>query len=184
MSYNKFDPATGTTRIVPMLLAVGNHDMGSYSYAGIHHVHNQHQPIMKHWFPQHTLFGDIPSIKERRPYFHHQFGDKLLIMSLDVGYDALMEGEQLDWMIEILEESNAEIKLVQFHGPIITCFKTTEPEDLVVVDVGQKVWIPIFDKYNVTIVSENHSHVFMRSKMLKNMGEDTNSSLYIGKVNF
>eukprot|EP00343_Euplotes_focardii_P010305 CAMPEP_0205827756 /NCGR_PEP_ID=MMETSP0206-20130828/32968_1 /ASSEMBLY_ACC=CAM_ASM_000279 /TAXON_ID=36767 /ORGANISM="Euplotes focardii, Strain TN1" /LENGTH=277 /DNA_ID=CAMNT_0053128933 /DNA_START=1068 /DNA_END=1901 /DNA_ORIENTATION=+ len=179
--HNKLDTATNSTRIIPMLLAVGNHDMGAYSYAGIHHVHDRHQPVMKHWFPQHTTFGEVPPISERRPYFSHQFGDKLLIMSLDVGYDALMEGEQLDWMIDVLENSNAKIKMAQFHGPIITSFKQTAAGDYVVQDVGQRIWVPVFDKYNMTLISENHSHVFMRSKLLKGMKEDSKGTLYIGE---
>jgi len=180
--HNKYDTPTNSIRVIPMILGVGNHDMGVYSYAGVHHIHNRHQPVFKHWFPQHTSFGEIPPIGERRPYWANQIGDKILILSLDVGYDALMEGEQLDWMIDTLENSNAEIKMAQFHGPIITSFKQTAAGDYVVQDVGQRVWVPVFDKYNVTLVSENHSHVFMRSKRLKNMKEDPTGTLYIGKL--
>jgi hypothetical protein len=181
LPYDKYDPITDTTRIVPLLMSVGNHDMGVYSYAGVDIKHNTHEPVFKHWFPQHTSLGDLPSVQDRRSYYAQEFGDKLLIMSLDAGYESFMEGEQLSWIEQTMKESKAQIKMAQFHGPIITSFLQTAPGDFVVQDVGQKAWVPVFDKYNMTLVSENHSHVFMRSKLLKNMTEDPSGTLYIGE---
>ena len=52
------------------------------------------------------------------------------------------------------------------------------------MDVGKKEWVPLFDKYNVTIVSENHTHAFKRSKKLRGGKEDPNGTIYIGEGNW
>mmetsp|Transcript_16292 Transcript_16292/g.18066 ORF Transcript_16292/g.18066 Transcript_16292/m.18066 type:complete len:161 (+) Transcript_16292:105-587(+) len=115
---NVYDYNTNTTRLIPMIMGVGNHDMGSMSF---HHApipHNKHQPIYKHWFPQNTVNGSVPGLGGRGTYFSHKFGSKLHIISLDTEYLDKMEGRQTAWLEETLANSDAEIKIVQYHGPI------------------------------------------------------------------
>ena len=182
LPYLKNNEETNITRIIPFIFAVGNHDLGVDPYTGIELDHNKYEPILKHWFPQNTNNGSLPSIQQRKTYFSHEFLGNLLVLSLDTGYISEMEGEQKEWMVDILENSKAKIKIVQFHSPILPSFQQENSRDLHVEKIGQKHWLPIFDKYNITIVSESHSHTFMRSKKLKNMKENPNGTLYIGKI--
>lgn len=155
--------------------------MGVEPYSGVDFPHNENEPIFKHWFPQHSGKKGIPNLYERKSYFHHELGDKLLILSLDTGYEAAMEEEQLEWMKRILENSKAEIKIIQFHAPVLGSTNQQMAGDKMVEEIGLKHWIPLFDKHNVTIISQNHSHTFARSKKLKEMKEDANGTLYIGE---
>eukprot|EP00343_Euplotes_focardii_P001076 CAMPEP_0205800778 /NCGR_PEP_ID=MMETSP0205-20121125/2551_1 /ASSEMBLY_ACC=CAM_ASM_000278 /TAXON_ID=36767 /ORGANISM="Euplotes focardii, Strain TN1" /LENGTH=165 /DNA_ID=CAMNT_0053064435 /DNA_START=18 /DNA_END=512 /DNA_ORIENTATION=- len=165
-------------------MGVGNHDIGvsSFSQGGI--PHNDHQPVFKHWFPQQTYQSTVPELKNRKTYFSHSFGNRLLIISLDTEYEAEMGGWQRDWLENILSNSTHDIKIVQYHGPI---FSSCVPEDSYDFDVendGLKYWVPLFDKYNVTVVSENHMHALKRTKKIKNGVEDPNGTIYIGEGNW
>ena len=181
LPYDRFDEDTNTTRVVPLLFALGNHDGGVNSYVGAEIPHTASEPAFKHYFPQHTANGSIPTVTERKSYFAHKFGTKLHLLFLDAGYFSPMEGEQTDWLKEQLENSESDIKIAQYHGPIITAVRHTSDPDYKVIKHGKEEWIPLFDKYNMTIVSENHSHVFKRSKQLYNFEESEEGTVYLGE---
>ena len=115
---NVEDPVTKTTRIIPMILGVGNHDVGVQSFTFATVPLTPHSPVFMHWFPQNTANNLVPALKDRKTYFSHKFGDKLHIISLDAEYLENMEGNQTEWLRETLSNSKSEIKIVQFHGPI------------------------------------------------------------------
>ena len=116
--YNHYDPVTNSTRVAAFIMGVGNHDMGVHSFSNGGINHDAHQPVYKHWFPQEINNGTIPKVKERKTYFSNSFGDKLLIISLDTQYEYDMGGEQTKWLENILKNSNHEIKIIQYHGPV------------------------------------------------------------------
>jgi hypothetical protein len=118
MPYKRQDPATKTTRVIPFIFGVGNHDLGVNSFSESTIEHNSHEPVFKHYFPQHTDDGKIPLLKKRRSYFAHKIGDKLHIFSPDTEYESSMGGKQLLWMEKELNETDAQFKFAQYHGPI------------------------------------------------------------------
>lgn len=120
LPHNYFDESSSTTRVIPLVFAAGNHDVGVMSYGEQKITYNAHEPVFKHYFPQNTNEGLVPKLKERSTYFYHEISDKLLILSLDVGYEATMEGEQKKMIDDVLSKSKAKIKMAQFHGPIYT----------------------------------------------------------------
>jgi len=143
-----------------------------------------HQPIYKHWFPQNTVNGSVPGLGGRGTYFSHKFGSKLHIISLDTEYLDKMEGRQTAWLEETLANSDAEIKIVQYHGPIYAAWDPEDKEDYLVIDEGKEKWLPLFDRYNVTVASENHSHGFKRSKRIKYGHEHPKGTIYLGEGNW
>ncbi|CAI2359685.1 unnamed protein product [Moneuplotes crassus] len=181
LPYDRYDEETNSTRVVPLMIALGNHDAGVNSYVGAEIPHTKHEPIFKHYFPQNTVNGKVPNVTERRSYFQHKLGNKLQMFFLDAGYYSPMEGNQTAWLHNHLEASNAEIKMAQYHGPIVTAVRHTSDPDYKVIKHGKEEWIPLFDKYNMTIVSENHSHVFKRSKKLLNFEESEEGTVYLGE---
>ncbi|CAI2361454.1 unnamed protein product [Moneuplotes crassus] len=182
--YGKYDSITNSTRLAAFIMGVGNHDVGvsSFSNGGI--PHNAHQPVYKHWFPQQSSVNEVPFLEERKTYFSHSFGDKLLIISLDTQYEVDMDGEQAHWLEETLKNSNHKIKIAQYHGPIYPSCEPEDTHDYWVEDAGKKYWVPLFDKYNVTLVSENHTHSVKRTKKLKGGKEDQTGTVYIGEGNW
>ncbi|CAI2361334.1 unnamed protein product [Moneuplotes crassus] len=178
------DPVTGLTRLIPTIYGVGNHDMGINPYNGAKITHNANEPAFKHYFPQNTYDGKIPYGTDRKSYSLQKIGNLLEIYSLDTGYDTKMEGEQMEWMILNLERNSATYRFAQYHGPVYSACKQDAHFDHTVSDKGKKYWIPIFDRYNMTIVFENHTHSFKRSKRIKNGKEDSTGTLYLGEGNW
>ncbi|CAI2361036.1 unnamed protein product [Moneuplotes crassus] len=171
----------GGHRIFPFIFAMGNHDLGVDSYTGLKLTHDIYEPVIKHWFPQNSYLKEVPLINQRKSYFAHEFNE-ILVLSLDAGYEVSMEGEQLQWMEDTLKSSNAKLKIVQYHPPIVAGYQQNREGDLKIQKIGKEKWLPLFDKYNVTIVSENHSHVLKRSKRLDSKLQETvNGTLYIGE---
>ena len=181
---NKEDRVTNTTRVIPVIFASGNHDLGVNSYSGGQVYSTPHGPVFKHYYPQNTNDGRVPELEHRRSFFAHHIGEKLSILSLDTGYESPMEGDQTDWIDQQLTSSTSKIKIAQFHGPIITAWKQDSIFDQFVIENGKKFWLPLFDRHNMTIVFENHTHVFKRSKRVKNGKEDEKGTYYLGEGNW
>lgn len=177
----KNDTLTNSLRIIPVIFNAGNHDLGINSYSGATVLQNNQAPTFKHFYPQNTQNYDVPNLKYRNSYFAHNFGDKLTILSLDAGYESPMEGIQSEWIERVLSDSKASIKMAQYHGPIYTACKQDSPFDESVIEAGLRNWIPLFDRYNMTIVFENHTHAFKRSKRIKYGVVNERGTIYLGE---
>ena len=92
-----------------------------------------------------------------------------------------MEGEQKEWLESNLQNTNAKYTFAQYHGPIYSACKQDAHFDHKVSDKGKEYWIPVFDKYNMTIVFENHTHSFKRSKRVKYGKVDSTGTYYLGE---
>lgn len=92
-----------------------------------------------------------------------------------------MDGEQEKWIEETLANSNAKIKMAQYHGPIYTACKQNSNYDQIAIRMGLEHWVPLFDKYNMTLVFENHTHAFKRSKPIKDGKVDKHGTVYLGE---
>mmetsp|Transcript_27168 Transcript_27168/g.24047 ORF Transcript_27168/g.24047 Transcript_27168/m.24047 type:complete len:238 (+) Transcript_27168:1215-1928(+) len=172
-------PETGIVRVIPVIFGVGNHDLGVVSSQNINIPHDSIQPAFKHYFPQNLVNDSIPLLKDRKSYFKHKFGDDLLLISLDTGYEKYLDTEQVEFMKNALEESDYKVKIAQYHSPIYpSCFPN---RDMVVQELGKKHWAPLFEEYNFTLVSENHNHGFKRTKRIKNGKADKKGVTYIGE---
>jgi hypothetical protein len=177
----RYDNATGSTRVLPVLYSTGNHDFGKQSFTDVEVKHTPHEPIFKHFYPQNTdENGDVPNLLKRKSYFSQTIGD-VLIVNLDSQYEAPMGGEQSEWLEKVLSSSDSKVKLAQYHGPIYPSCRQGHDTDYMVVDAGKKYWTPLFDKYNLTISFENHAHSFKRMKKIKNHVADPTGTLYLGE---
>ena len=156
------DEETGTYRVIPVSFSTGNHDLGLTSYTPVEVKHTPHEPLYQHFYPQKTKDGEVPKLEDRKVYFSQSIGDDIIIFNLDTAYGAPMKGAQTEWLKEELSKTNAKIKFAQFHGPIYTVCKQEKWNDDQVQRDGKEYWVPLFDQYNMTIVFENHCHMFKR----------------------
>ncbi|CAI2360864.1 unnamed protein product [Moneuplotes crassus] len=172
------DLETGYINLIPMIKAPGNHDFGVDSNQNISILHDKYEPLYKHYYTQSSFEGNVPPLRERKSYFYHTIGTTVLIVSLDSGYDTTLYGGQTEWLEGILKKfQDYPIKLVHYHEPFYpACAYATDE----IQKMGQKYWIPLFDKYNVTIAFENHNHSLKRTFRLRNNTLDPEGILYIG----
>ena len=161
-----------------MIKAAGNHDFGVNANHGTSITSNKHEPLFKHYYPQNTFRGQIPSVHARKSYFYHLVGNTTLLISLDSGYDTDLGGEQAEWLDALLaNHSHVPIKIVHYHEPIYPACEFTYVETL---NLAKKYWVPIFDKYNVTVAFENHAHSLKRTYPLRDNKKSETGTLYIG----
>lgn len=80
---------TANNRLVPFIMAIGNHDIGWNSYAKVSHKRpTEKGPWYFAYNPQHFADGTndkIPSIGDRRTYTYHKVGRNAII-TLDSQY--------------------------------------------------------------------------------------------------
>lgn len=170
-------------RLVPMIFSVGNHDVGLNDYARRETVIDEDGPLYFSWFAQSTIMSgtnkSITPIKSRTPYQHHILGDTVLL-SLDTGYVAKMEGAQSQFIANISMQYPNHRKIAGYHKPLFSpC--TIKMRNNTENFIGKTAFVKMFDQYNFTLALENHSHTFKRTKPLKNNKVDPQGTVYIGE---
>ena len=179
------DLSTRLNYLTPLILGVGNHDVGLNNLAGVELKIDSNTPLYLQYFPQHfrkdsngNFTKGIPDINERKTYFYHVLGN-ILYLSLDSGYIYDFRGEQLTWMNNTMAQFPHLIKFSHYHVPTYSsCVnkdvdKTHNMEALL-------YWNPLFDKYKMMTAFENHVHLFKRTLKLKGNLYDPKGTLYLG----
>ena len=148
--------------------SVGNHDYDAYPK-------NQDHPDMAYYqsftLPTKGELGGLAS--ESEAYYSFDYGNTHFICldSYAWGKDnkRIFDGpsDQLTWLKNDLKATKQKWKVVFFHYPPYT--KGTYDSDKVPDLINLRAILPkVFDEYNVDLVLTGHSHVYERSKPLKN----------------
>ena len=171
-------------RLVPLLIAVGNHDVGWKSLATVDKTTNENGPSYFTGYPQHLPPDGlcqsirVPEVNERMTYHAHMLG-KVLNVVLDSGYSMHYGGEQLTWLEKISEEYQQYPKIAIYHNPLV--MPCGDEADRKSAEVGAEIWRPVFDKYKYMTAFEHHTHYFKRSYAI--LADGTRSEegvLYLG----
>ncbi len=121
----------GDGTMVPVSMAVGNHDVGSNSgsnaFSGIFVPEKKlfwkgtFVPMFFAFFPQHAAADDPkspPPMQERLPYHYHKVGQSMAIFVLDSGH-VVTYHEQRTWAEAILKSlPSGTLKFASYHVPI------------------------------------------------------------------
>ena len=176
-----------SNRLIPIVLAVGNHDVGLNSLSETNmSLSTSETPLYFQFFPQHfkqddkgKSLAEVPEISERRTYFNHIFSG-VVFYTLDSGFISTFQGYQSRWLNESLSNNSNLLKFVQYHNPSYS--GCTLPSNLAKTSNVQSLmfWNNLFDKYNVTTVYEHHNHVLKRTWRIKGYTENSNGTLYLG----
>lgn len=171
--------------MTPLILGVGNHDVGLNNHAGVELKIDSNTPLYLQYFPQHlrtdingSFLPEVPEIKERKTYFYHTLGN-LLYLSLDSGYIADFKGDQLSWMNRTMLKFNDYIKFAQYHEPSYSSC-VNKDKDKTHNMASLLYWNPMFDHFKMMTVFENHVHLFKRTWKLKGNLIDEKGTLYLG----
>lgn len=105
----------GTNRLVPMILAVGNHDVGIDSLDEVKITPSEWGPFWFAYNPQHfdTASRTVPPISLRKTYFSHKLGSTTLI-SLDSGFRETFE-HQAQYLQSTLSNLSGHIPISIYH---------------------------------------------------------------------
>jgi hypothetical protein len=146
---------------VPLITAIGNHEAGNFN------AHIDDVPFYKYYFDT-SLNGT---------FFHEHYLGNLFLMTLDSEIISLPQS-QVPWMTTQLSTlpSNIRFTSALYHAPLYPAMavSTSFSDDV------REAWGPVFDRYNLTVGFENHSHTYKRTKLLRDGKEDPTGTLYIG----
>jgi len=160
--------------MVPIILSVGNHDVGYDPNPKYSIVKDESGPFYFLYFPQHTtgnMSDLIPNPPQRQSNHYHVLGNALFI-SLDTGYDKSYF-EQTSWLENLAKSYPHLPKFANYHNPIFTpCGQDFEDQFYALAS-----WAPLFDEYRFMAIFEHHKHVLSRSVPLRN-GQKSDEGLY------
>lgn len=150
-------------RLIPMLVTLGNHEVkGSYR-----------QPVEKA-----ASFYTLFSAPGPQGYTALDFGKYLSLFLLDSDHTHPIAGEQTAWLGKNLAARRAVPHVIPFyHTPSYPGFREADGTQAREVRAN---WCPLFDKYGVKLVFENHDHCFKRTFPIRAGKLDPAGTTYLG----
>jgi hypothetical protein len=155
---------------IPMVLAIGNHEVTKPGFGK--------EPKDAPYF--YSLFA-MPGGKS---YYTLDFGKGVSVIALDSDHTNRIEGEQRKWLDQALaQRAHVRHKFVVYHHPAYgsNIKNWIDPSQRPIAKRIRKEWCPLFEKYHVSAVFENHDHTYKRSKLIRaDKVDPLNGILYMG----
>jgi hypothetical protein len=144
-------------RLIPFLIAPGNHDIAPHDY---------------------ELFFNLFAFPQKRLYRAVDFSDYLSLVLLDTGHLHPVEGIQTKWLKEALASRvTTPFLLAVYHkGAYPSFYSAQDP----IVEAIRAHWCPLFDEFHLQAAFEHHSHTFKKSYPLKQNQVQSSGTLYFG----
>lgn len=154
---------TSQGELIPMIAAVGNHDVESSIGDKASNI-----AIFS------TLFRDSAT----QSYTNIDFKNYLTIIVLDTGHINPVEGRQTDWLKGILKQrEHFRHKFALYHVPAYP----SQGEFTLNTSTNIRThWVPLFEKHKINAAFENHNHCYKRTVLIKNGAESASGVLYLG----
>lgn len=148
---------TEENRVIPFLLASGNHDI---------------EP------DQYELFFTLFAFHEKQLYRAVDFGDYLSLILLDTGHFQPIAGRQSLWLKSALSQRQKfPYRFAVYHEGAYPSFY---PYNGKVPKTIRSTWCPIFDEYRISAAFENHNHAYKKTYPLKGNKIDPKGTIYFG----
>jgi len=130
---------------IPMVLAIGNHEVREGTNAVFYR----------------QFFAQQPD----RSYYSRKFGKNLVIYLLDSGHLTPHGGAQAEWLDgELAADATIPQRFAVYHVGMYPAYRSFDGAGAV---AGRNAWLPIFDRHHLTAAFEHHDHVFKRTKLLR-----------------
>ncbi len=173
---------TDDGRVIPVLSSLGNHEvLGGYYYRDEHdrrdglpefYGSEEHKEMISPYyyalfaFPGHPGYGVL------------DFGDYLSVVILDTDHNNPIDGEQTEWLEEILNERQDIPHIFPtYHNPAYPSVRNPEWDSS---DRVRENWVPLFEEYGVRVVFEKHDHIYKRTFPILEDQINSKGVVYIG----
>jgi 3',5'-cyclic AMP phosphodiesterase CpdA len=134
-------------RIVPLIVAIGNHE-----------TNGDHRPEISAPF----FFPLFPQTPGNTAFFSRRFGSGPAVFVLDSDHTADSGGEQARWLAERFRaNADAPAILALYHIPLYPSVRKFDSSRSARV---RKHWEPLFRKGRLSLGLENHDHALKRTK--------------------
>ncbi len=171
------DLITEQGRVVPIVLAIGNHDVID------HHYHGDEDPTDEMRKEKGPYFYSLFAFPGQPGYGVLDFGNYLSLISLDTAHSNPIGVGQTQWLEEILQEREGTPHIIPFYHKaaypshrVEVGGEPTQPFPLQI----RKHWVPLFEKYGVRVALDNDDHTYKRTYPLRNDLVDPSGIVYIG----
>ncbi len=154
---------TSDGRLIPMIVAIGNHEV-----VGRFDGTPAEAPLFYALFawPGPAGCGVL------------DFGGYMSILVLDSGHTHPIAGAQTEWLERTLaERTDVEHLLATYHVP---AFPSVRPYGGGKSPLIREHWVPLFERYGVDVVYENHEHAYKRTPLIRQERADLAGVLYLG----
>ena len=150
--------------LIPLVMAIGNHEV------------NDKQGTLEDRAP--FYFGFFP--QGGKTYFSRKFGAHLGLIVLDSAH-LVAHDVQAGWLEEQLKAfAHLPFCAAVYHAPLYPSHRDFQGPDAI---AGRTHWLPLFDRYALTVAFEHHDHDFKRSKRLRGNEVNPGGTLYLGDGN-
>jgi hypothetical protein len=155
-----FDAAGWFFAMVPSLPVAGNHEYRNETIIGKH--------FSPFWRPQFTLpENGIAELEETVYYIDYQ-GVRIIVLNSNKKIK-----KQARWLEKILKRNPNLWTVIAFHHPVNPTYYIENKKKL------DKIWKPIFEKYNVDLILQGHEHIYARGF---GSGRETNTKKAAGPL--
>lgn len=149
---------------IPLITAIGNHEVMSRRFA-------QGEARAPFFFSLFAMPGP-PGYNVLR------FNDYLSLIILDSNHINPVAGEQTEWLKEQLKsQENILHRFATYH---VGAYPSDRPFRHKVSTIIRDNWVPLFERYGIQAVFENHDHTYKRTYPLIDDSYASNGIVYFG----
>lgn len=147
-------------RIIPLIAAVGNHEMLPKSKGGG------------------ELFLQLFPYLEKGSYGLLDLAGSAFFLLLDTGHINPIKGDQVTWIEQTLESKKEyPYKFAVYHIAAYPSIYSYMSDTSLLI---RKYWCPLFDQNNLQVAFENHNHAFKRTYPIRAEKIDSTGVVYMG----
>jgi len=173
---------TADGRVIPVLAAIGNHEVRGGYYHRNDHERREHLPAYTQTDESRSqiapYYYSLFAFPGQPGYGVLDFGDYMSILLLDTDHSNPIEGAQTEWLEQVLAERQEVPHLFpNYHVPAYPSVRS--PEGTTQTRVRNE-WVPLFEQYGVRMVFEAHDHIYKRTFPIRNGQTDSRGIVYIG----
>jgi acid phosphatase type 7 len=173
---------TAENRVIPAIVAIGNHEVrGGYYHRDDHPLRSDGPPYSE----------DDDSRVRIAPYFYRlfafpgqpgynvlDFGNYMSIISLDTDHTNPVDGAQARWLEQVLADRQQVPHIFPHYH--VTAYPSVRHFDGDVQSRIRQHWVPLFEQYNVRTAFENHDHAYKRTYPIRQGSMDPTGVVYLG----
>lgn len=155
---------TSDGRLIPLLVALGNHDVSSS------HIDPHKKPV---------LFYELFALPDPLlSYRALDFGNYLTLFFLDTGHSYPIAGKQTEWLEKALGEREEKMQKIPIYhvGAYPSLSRPTKKASRLV----RANWSPLFERFGVKTAFEHHDHTYKRTFPIKEGKVDSEGVVYLG----
>lgn len=165
-------------RIVPVIVAIGNHEVRGHTYWGNERGHESYENTDEFRDSIAPFFYSLFSFPGHPGYGVLDFGDYLSVIVLDSDHSGPVEGTQTQWLEEQLA-SRAHVThvLPVYH---VAAYPSSRRIKGATAKRVRSTWMPLFDQFNLRVVFEHHDHAYKRTVPIRAGEAHPEGVVYIG----